>query len=63
MFFHRILFSISLHLFGASRLSEVIILANLYFYVNYFFKYFSFFIFTFYSNRELRTAVLKLEIC
>ena len=40
MFFHRILFSISLHLLGTSRLSEVIILANLIFNVNYFFKYF-----------------------
>ena len=40
MFFHRILFSISLHLFGASRLSEVIILANLIFIVNYFFIFF-----------------------
>ena len=40
MFFHRILLSISLHLFGASRLSEVVILANLSVKVNYFFYFF-----------------------
>ena len=46
MFFHRILFSISLHLFGTPRLSEVIILTNLILKVNKFFKYFfSFFYF------------------
>ena len=40
MFFHRILFSISLYLFGTSRLSEVIILANIIFKVNNFFYFF-----------------------
>ena len=40
MFFHRILFSISLHLFGTPRLSEVIILANLIYKVNKFFIFF-----------------------
>ena len=40
MFFHRILLSISFAPFGASRLSEVVILANLFIKVNYFFNYF-----------------------
>ena len=52
MFFHRILFSISLYLFGTSRLSEVIILANIVFKVNYFFKYF----FSFFVGRVRRVV-------
>ena len=40
MFFHRILFSISLHLLGASRLSEITMLANLILKVNKFFIFF-----------------------